>query len=289
MKKYLHGVDLSYANNYINDTKAFCEGVDFAILRAGYGHNNFDSKLYSYLAVLMYRIPLSFYWFSYAYNEKLAAEEGEFLRNVLKEINYPNNLPVFWDYEYDSTKYYKTMTGKDDNPEIVRSMFEAFREPLVNAGYEVGLYYNMDYYRKYWKEWKDLENYPVWLAYYNELSGHENFTILQYTNVGSTPGVNGKIDLDIMLKNHCNYNLKDENPYCEELGIWLKYYNKWRYIAKNGKWAKSKWVPDMKAQWYYLDEDGWMVENGIREIDGKKYAFAEDGHMLRTNADGSLE
>ena len=43
----------------------------------------------------------------------------------------------------------------------------------------------------------------------------------------------------------------------------------------------------LEDKWYYLSESGAMV-TGIREIDGKKYCFANDGHMYRTDENGAL-
>lgn len=60
-----------------------------------------------------------------------------------------------------------------------------------------------------------------------------------------------------------------------------------QYFNDNGAMAKGEWVyttsaddEDGEEHWYYFKSNGDMITNDIKKIDGKYYAFDEDGVML---------
>ena len=50
---------------------------------------------------------------------------------------------------------------------------------------------------------------------------------------------------------------------------------RWFYCDANGV-VQTGWKK-ISGKWYYFDEDGYMAEGGVYEIDGKKYLFLDNG------------
>ena len=60
--------DFSVHNGRIDWDRLKESGVDFVMLRAGYGKNNIDERFYDNAsACIRLGIPFGIYWFSYAY------------------------------------------------------------------------------------------------------------------------------------------------------------------------------------------------------------------------------
>ena len=99
------GIDVSHHQGEINWAKVKAAGIDFAIIRCGYG--KFDGKLhtdkYFYQNIKNAKaagLKVGIYFFSYAYTKQMAVEEAKYVLNLLK--GYKLNLPVYFDWEYDS-------------------------------------------------------------------------------------------------------------------------------------------------------------------------------------------
>ncbi|MBQ9228704.1 MAG: hypothetical protein IJ168_07735 [Eubacterium sp.] len=64
------------------------------------------------------------------------------------------------------------------------------------------------------------------------------------------------------------------------LNGWCKHpeIGRWMFLENNAKRRGWLHIPEPFDQWYYLDNDGYMV-TGLYEVDGKKYYFDEYGVM----------
>ena len=50
---------------------------------------------------------------------------------------------------------------------------------------------------------------------------------------------------------------------------------RWWFRNEDGSYKKSEWYNEYGND-YYFDEEGWAAQNGIKEIDGKKYHFGDN-------------
>ena len=88
-------------------------GIDFAILRAGYGKNNIDAYFtYNISECNRLGIPVGVYWFSYAWDEESAAEEARYCMNAIAP--YKVELPVSCDIEGATVTYAQNYPRRDD-------------------------------------------------------------------------------------------------------------------------------------------------------------------------------
>lgn len=184
---------MSYHNGQIDWQKVKDAGIDFAIIRAGYGQNNIDKQAhYNALRCNEVGLHLGAYWFSYALNEAMAEKEADYFNTFLAYHKF--DMPVYYDFEYASVTY---MKKHNVVPSITRinQLACAFCRRMEMHGFYAGIYANADYVKnKYTKD--TFDKYDLWLADWKE-----NPSIIanlwQYTDKLTVPGIKGKVDGDI--------------------------------------------------------------------------------------------
>lgn len=195
------GIDVSAWQGNINFEKVKSAGIEFVIIRAGFGAGTIDRKFKTYISECnRLNIPCGVYWFSYAYNVNMAMKEA---KSVLKAVEgYKLDYPIFWDFEYDSISY-AVKKGVNITKKLLSEMARAFMNTIKAAGYHAGNYTNLDFSRRYFD--KDiLENYDLWAARYVKtpvdiVNGAE---LWQYSSKGKVSGINGNVDMDYALKEY---------------------------------------------------------------------------------------
>ena len=96
----MKGIDVSVHNGKIDWQKVRAAGIDFAILRAGYGRlasqrdNRFKEN---YAGAKAAGIPVGAYWYSYAMSEDEARLEADVFLSVIKGKQF--EFPVYYDVE----------------------------------------------------------------------------------------------------------------------------------------------------------------------------------------------
>ncbi len=194
----IKGIDVSKYQGSVNWSKVRDAGVEFAIIRLGYrGMNQGTLEMDPYYksnikGATDAGVKAGIYFFSQAVNEKEAKEEAEY---VLKNIkDYDVQYPVVFDTERITTGEARANNlSRQERTDICI----AFCEEIKAAGYTPMIYANT----KYMIMGIDLEqlgDYDKWFAYYgNNLIFPYDFSILQYSESGSIPGISGAVDLNI--------------------------------------------------------------------------------------------
>lgn len=168
--------------------------ISFAIIRAGYGNNNIDSKAVKNVQGCEdNNIPYGLYWFSYAYTTEMARKEARYLLEFVK--GHTPLFPLYFDFEYDSVKHAKkkgvTVTNK-----LLCDMATAFCEELENAGYYAGIYANNDYVKNMYGE-VIFKKYDLWYANWGVSEPGRSVNLWQSSNVGTINGISGNVDTDV--------------------------------------------------------------------------------------------
>lgn len=193
------GVDVSDWQGVIDWEKAKADGVEFAILRAGYGQTGVD-EYFERNAQECTRlgIPFGVYWFSYAYNITLAEREAERCIKMIEK--YEIAYPVAWDYEYDSYNHTVKNYGFAPGKTLISDMARAFLEKIKAAGYYPALYANPDYLTNHFDD-DVAQRYDIWLAQWPAVANPNNKPtraggLWQYSNQGHIDGIPERVDLD---------------------------------------------------------------------------------------------
>lgn len=154
------GIDVSHHNGTIDWKKVKAAGIDFVIIRAGYGQlEDREFKKYTEGAIKA-GIPVGIYYFSYALNVQQAKDEAAHCIKLIKP--YKIELPVFFDFEYDSETF-GAKKGVTYTKSLRTDIHKAFCDRIKAAGYTPGIYTNLDYIRSR-LNWDELRGYSLWLA-----------------------------------------------------------------------------------------------------------------------------
>ena len=96
----MKGIDVSVHNGDIDWQKVKADGIDFAIIRAGYGklESQKDQKFeQNYAGAKAVGIPVDAYWYSYAMTPEEAELEADVFLSVIKGKQF--EMPVYFDLE----------------------------------------------------------------------------------------------------------------------------------------------------------------------------------------------
>lgn len=193
----MNGIDVSKWQGHINWAKVKASGVQFAIIRAGYGREVSQKDAYfeaNYYGAKAAGLPVGAYWYSYATTTEGARAEARACLEVIKGKSF--EFPVWFDQEYEPA--IKALT-KQQRTDIIK----AFCETLEAAGYYTGLYCSRDWLTN-WLYPDQLRAYDIWIAAYGSSPGKVPlpYGMWQRSSSGKVSGISGNVDLDIAYKDY---------------------------------------------------------------------------------------
>ena len=195
-----YGIDVSSWQGKIDWSKVKKAGIEFAILRAGFGwgKDNTDTRFEEYYAgARLAGIPVGAYHYSYAVSVSEAKKEAEAFLSRLKGKQF--EYPVYYDQESDQ------QAGLSKG--LLTEIADTFLGIVQSNGYYVGLYSN-----RYWLDNKLdknylLKKYDLWLALHTssrkpDTDRRNECGMWQYTNKGQIPGIISDVDLNVAYKDY---------------------------------------------------------------------------------------
>ena len=211
------GIDVSSHQGKINWDSVSKYGIDFTILRLGYGDNLSYQDDVQFLnnvnGTVNYNIPYGVYLYSYALKETGATglnvesesidSEVEHTLRILNSLNFSQRqnlkLPVYIDMEDASTLF----LGKG----VLTKLADRFCNKIVSAGYQCGIYANRDWLTNKLDAVYLEKKYQIWLAHYtydyNVKSNYNGaYQIWQYSSQGKISGIKGNVDTNISYKKY---------------------------------------------------------------------------------------
>lgn len=189
------GIDVSKWQGNIDWKKVKTAGIEFAMLRGGYGKNSNQKDAYFeqyYKNAKAVGMPVGVYHYSYATSVEDAKKEAEFCISYLKgkQLEYP----VAFDIE-DKTQISLTTERRTD-------IVKAFCDAMEKAGYYVILYTNLDWTRTK-LDMSKLTKYDVWIAQWAAQCTYTgNYGMWQYSDKGKVAGISGNVDMDYAYKDY---------------------------------------------------------------------------------------
>ncbi|WP_434798259.1 SH3 domain-containing protein [Terrisporobacter vanillatitrophus] len=190
------GIDVSKWNGNIDWKNVKNAGIDYVIIRAGYGTSTIDPKFKTYIeGAKSAGLKIGVYWFSYATTPEIAAIEAETCLNALSPYKSSITYPVFFDFEYDSVRYANN-NGVKVTKDLATAMANSFLNKVESKGYTSGIYTNRDFSSTYFTD--DLINSNnLWVAQYGSTNTFgKPYSMWQYSEKGSVAGISGYVDLN---------------------------------------------------------------------------------------------
>lgn len=187
------GIDVSKHNGSINWQQVKADGIEFAIIRAGYGKLTSQKDVRfeeNYKGATDAGLHVGAYWYSYAKNGTEAIEEAKAFYEVIKGKKF--DMPVYLDIEEPCNRTYA-----DD---IVHN----FCGYLESKGYYVGVYTFKSFAENHISR-VNRDSYSMWVAQWaDDITYSGNYHMWQYSDKGTVKGIKGDVDM-----NKCNYLLYD--------------------------------------------------------------------------------
>lgn len=198
------GIDVSKYNGVIDWQAVKNDGIEFAIIRVGYG-DDYESQddiraIYNMNECERLGIPYGVYLYSYAVCDEQAYSEAAHILRMIKGRN--PQMGVFIDIE-DTQTYYDAGINpySEEGRTCITRWTRIILDAVKNAGYTPGVYANYNYYSNilYKDEISDMK----WLAYYKTNNPYDNYVLpdgpwvcWQYTSRGSVKGIDGNVDMN---------------------------------------------------------------------------------------------
>lgn len=197
----IKGIDVSENNGDIDMSAIKEAGIDFVIIRIGYGKNQsqIDKKFkVNYENAIKNNIPVGIYLYSYATNIVDAEKEAKLVLNNIKGIKI--EYPIFIDME-DADDY---KAKRNVSNETCIDICEKFCLEIENAGYYAGIYANLDWLNNRINSSK-LDRFDKWVAQWNSTCTYKkNYGMWQYSNKGKVNGIKGNVDLNYAIYDYLN-------------------------------------------------------------------------------------
>ena len=176
----MNGIDISKWNGIIDFEKVKSCGIDFVIIRAGFGTTGIDPRfIANYKTAKNAGLHVGVYWYSYAKTKAELQNEITAFLNVIKGMKF--EMPVYWDIEE------KWVINN------INYVIPTVCNALESAGYFAGYYTSASINSTVTSENK--KRYTSWIAHWGRTPGTYK-PMHQHSSTGKISGINGDVDLD---------------------------------------------------------------------------------------------
>lgn len=226
MDIFARGIDVSEHQGEVDFNAVKNDGVDFVVIRAGYGIGHVDKKFYAnYTNAKAAGLDVGAYWYSYATDDDFCRQEAQSCIETIRGLTF--EYPIFFDLEEQS----QISQGK----EFCSSLIDVFCNTLENAGYFSGFYSYLGMISSVVNDYIK-SRYTCWVAQWSSNCSYTgNYGLWQYSATGNIDGIQTDVD--------CNYCYVNYPELIKKLQLNGFYdYNKLKTIEEvaqeviEGKW-----------------------------------------------------
>ena len=194
------GIDVSSWQGDIDWKMVKDSGVEFAIIRMGFGHNKENGMtmdkyfLDNFKEAKENGILVGLYFFSYATANWEAIEQVKWIVDTLEGQSL--DLPIAFDWES-----WKQFNSYGINLLDLNNVAKTYMDEINKSGYQAMMYGSASYLNNIW----DTDSYPTWLAHYTNKTTYSNpYFMWQLSNTGQVPGIEGDVDLNVLYIDRWN-------------------------------------------------------------------------------------
>ena len=192
------GIDVSSWQSNIDFKKVKKAGVEFVMIRIGFGHNKkgelvidkyFKNNIKNAKAA---GLKVGLYFYSYANTNDKAKEQVHW---IVKKLNGEKlDLPIAFDWED-----WRSFNSYNMSLYDIKEVAKTFINECKKYNYDSVLYSSKYYLEQIW----GVNEFDTWLAHYTskEKSSYKgNYMMWQLSSRGKVPGISGNVDLDVLYK-----------------------------------------------------------------------------------------
>ena len=187
------GIDVSEWQGVIDWQQVKDSGVEFAILRCGYGGDFYsqDDDMWLYNVQECERIGMPYGVYLYSHATTAAAVDSEVAHTLRLLEGHNPQLPVYYDMEENS----QFLLGDAKMSKLA----DKYCTAIINAGYKAGIYGNTYGWNNYLTLVARNDNYFHWVAQWNPkgCTYGGRYEMWQNAVEPGVPGIVGDVDRDI--------------------------------------------------------------------------------------------
>ena len=190
------GIDVSSFQGEIDWEKVKNAGVEFAIIRLGFGYTvNMELVLDKYFQANLegaknQGLKVGVYFYTYANTLEEIEEQAKFISDNLHGEELELGVTFDWENWNNFQDYQVSFYD-------LNNMYDNFSSILKNKGYDTMLYGSKFYLSNVWS----TSNRKIWLAHYTSMTNYDkDYKIWQFSDKGLVDGINSFVDLDILYK-----------------------------------------------------------------------------------------
>jgi GH25 family lysozyme M1 (1,4-beta-N-acetylmuramidase) len=186
----IQGIDVSKYQGGINWAAVAQSGITYTFIKVGSTNTGIDPYFAANVkGAQAAGIRTGVYIYSYATTVEAAIQEAQLVVQWIEGYNI--NFPVAFDIED------KTQKGLDAN--TCTAMANAFASVINQAGYTPILYTYTNFYKTHFTSALACDKWIAQYADHNDIAGWQ---IWQYSSGGAVPGVNGRVDMNVAVKDY---------------------------------------------------------------------------------------
>ena len=195
----LRGIDVSSHQGDINWNAVKNSGIDFVILRCGYGENLSAQDDVRFVRNMQecerLGIDYGVYLYSYALTENGAISEANHVLRLIKGHNVKYGV---W-FDMEDADGYKDRKGMPSDETLV-NICKIFCDTIRANGYNAGIYASYYWFVTSLNSTK-LDEYDKWVAQWSSRCSYTKpYKMWQYSSSGTVNGISGNVDMNVMYK-----------------------------------------------------------------------------------------
>jgi glucan-binding YG repeat protein len=273
----IQGIDVSKYQGNINWAAVAQSGISYTFIKAGSTNKGIDPYFAANVqGAQAAGVRTGVYIYSYATSVEAAIQEAQLLLQWIEPYNI--NFPVAFDFEDKSQK------GLDAN--TCTAMANAFATVISRAGYTPILYTYTNFYKTHFTSALACDKWIAQYADHNDIAGWQ---IWQYSSGGAVPGVNGRCDMNVAVKDYTAFipqvglldlgqgNVYFYNNFRRQFG-WVDLAGVKYHTDPTTGLLTTGWFADETGAYYFLPGAGNAV-TGLNTIDKGIYYFNEAAQL----------
>ena len=273
----IQGIDVSKYQGGINWAAVAQSGITYTFIKVGSTNSGIDPYFAANVkGAQAAGIRTGVYIYSYATSVEAAIQEAQLVVQWIEGYNI--NFPVAFDIED------KTQKGLDAN--TCTAMANAFASVINQAGYTPILYTYTNFYKSHFTSALACDKWIAQYADHNDIAGWQ---IWQYSSGGAVPGVNGRVDMNVAVKDYTAFipqvglldlgqgNVFFYNNFRKQYG-WVDIAGVKYHTDPATGLVTTGWFADETGAYYFLPGAANAV-TGLNTIDNGIYYFNEAAQL----------
>ncbi|SCZ76715.1 GH25 family lysozyme [Pseudobutyrivibrio xylanivorans] len=273
----IQGIDVSKYQGGINWAAVAQSGITYTFIKVGSTNTGIDPYFAANVkGAQAAGIRTGVYIYSYATTVEAAIQEAQLVVQWIEGYNI--NFPVAFDIED------KTQKGLDAN--TCTAMANAFASVINQAGYTPILYTYTNFYKSHFTSALACDKWIAQYADHNDIAGWQ---IWQYSSGGAVPGVNGRVDMNVAVKDYTAFipqvglldlgqgNVFFYNNFRKQYG-WVDIAGVKYHTDPATGLVTTGWFADETGAYYFLPGAANAV-TGFNTIDKGIYYFNEAAQL----------